>query len=137
MCDLFILFVFRFCILIINEWYFVDWFWWLSFIYYCGVTLLLLFFWCVLNECYVVRSDFCYWCFCRLLTIWTSRVCWIWHAKQWLTWSKGRHRRRFARRSTSRMISHLRKKRRFVGRTNGHSSDGWMGAVKYFVHISY
>jgi len=59
----------------------------------------------------------------RLRTTWTSRACWILHARLWQTWSRVRLQRKFARPSTLRMTSPLRKKRKFVGKINGHLSD--------------
>lgn len=56
---------------------------------------------------------------CRLQTTSTSKACLIWLVRRWLTWSRGRLLRRSARHLTSRTTLHPRKRRRFVGRTNG------------------
>ena len=52
-------------------------------------------------------------------TTWTSRICSICAAKPSRIWSKGRRRRKFARRSTSRTILRRRKRKKFARKTNG------------------
>lgn len=59
----------------------------------------------------------------RLQITWTSRACWTLHVRLLQTWSKERHQKKSARPSILRMTSLLKKRKRFVGRTNGLLSD--------------
>lgn len=47
-------------------------------------------------------------------TTWTLKVCWTWPARLWPTWSKAKPLKRSGRRSTLKMTSQRRRRRRLV-----------------------
>ena len=81
------------------------------------VSFFFFFFWT-----WVCPASFLLTCSNRPPTTWTSELFWMLDARRSPTWSRANPRMRFARPLTSRTTLPLRRRIRFVGRTNGLKS---------------